>query len=95
MELIAAVVILAILGILAQRFGYDSRDGVLSKEHDLSQVGLRWDATREQMRNPRARDTPRPLDVGPRRRRIRRSRSANRRAAESGVSTGRKLVADY
>ncbi len=62
MELIAAVVILAILGILAQRFGYDSRDGMHLEEYDLSRMGLRWDATRERMQDPLPVDTPRPLD---------------------------------
>jgi hypothetical protein len=62
MELIAAVVILALLGILAQRFGYDSRDGMHSKEHDLARIGLKWEAPRERMRHPRPVDTPRPLD---------------------------------
>ncbi len=62
MELIAAVVILAILGILAQRFGYDSRDGMHSQEHDLSRIGMRWDATHERMQHPLPVDTPRPLD---------------------------------
>ena len=62
MELIVAVVILALLGILAQRFGYDSRDDMPSKEHDLSRIGVRWDAARERMRPPLPVDTPRPLD---------------------------------
>ncbi len=62
MELIVAVVILAILGILAQRFGYDSRDGMHSQEHGLSRLGVQWDATRERMQYPLPVDTPRPLD---------------------------------
>lgn len=43
MELIAAVVILALLGVLSQRFGHDSRDGVHSEEDDLARDGLAWD----------------------------------------------------
>jgi hypothetical protein len=48
MELIVAVVILALLGVLTQRFGYDSRDGMRSKEYDLARCGVVWDSPREQ-----------------------------------------------
>ncbi len=50
MELIAAVFIIALLSVLAQRFGYDSQDGVRSAEYQLSLCGVFWDEPRTQAR---------------------------------------------
>lgn len=49
MELFVAVVILALLGVLATRFGYDSRDGMPSKEYDLARYGVAWETPRAQV----------------------------------------------
>jgi hypothetical protein len=59
MELIVAVVILALLGVLTQRFGYDSRDGMRSKEYDLARCGVSWDTPREQARRRASDNTTR------------------------------------
>ena len=37
-----AVVILLALWVLAARYGYDSRDGMRSKEEDLASYGITW-----------------------------------------------------
>jgi hypothetical protein len=42
MEAIGFVVALAILGLLAARFGRDSRQGLRSKEHELAAYGVTW-----------------------------------------------------
>jgi hypothetical protein len=41
-ELIVFVAALFCLGVLAIRFGYDSRTPAPSKEHDLVNFGLSW-----------------------------------------------------
>ncbi len=43
MELIVFVVVLSCVGVLAMRFGYDSRMPAPSKEHDLANFGLSWE----------------------------------------------------
>jgi hypothetical protein len=58
MELIVAVVILALLGVLSLRFGHDSRDGAHSQEHDLARIGLVWDAPPARDRHAEATVTP-------------------------------------
>ena len=42
MELIVFVAALLFVGVLAMRFGYDSRMPAPSKEHDLANFGLSW-----------------------------------------------------
>lgn len=43
MELLIAFLALVALGLLAARFGYDSRDGYRSHEHELASYGMTWD----------------------------------------------------
>jgi|SRR5918912_4589000 hypothetical protein len=43
MELVFFVAALCLLGILALRFGYDSRFVPYSKEHELAGYGMRWE----------------------------------------------------
>ena len=43
MELIIFVAVLCIVGVLAMRFGYDSRVTAYSKEEDLASLGLSRD----------------------------------------------------
>jgi hypothetical protein len=45
MDLLVCVVILCVLGYLAARFGYDSREAPHSKEHDLANFGMEWGLT--------------------------------------------------
>ena len=42
MEAIVFVIVLAALGLLAARFGADSRDGLVSEEHHLAAHGVTW-----------------------------------------------------
>jgi hypothetical protein len=44
MELLVIVFALCMLGLLATRFGYDSRDGLRSREEDAASTGMIWDA---------------------------------------------------
>lgn len=46
MELIVAVAVLAVLGVLSVRFGQDSRESMYAEEHNFARVGLAWDAPR-------------------------------------------------
>lgn len=43
MDLVVLVVALCALGLLAIRFGRDSRDLLRTKEHELEARGYRWD----------------------------------------------------
>ena len=43
MELILAIAGLVIFAVLAVRYGYDSREGIYSKEQELASYGLTWD----------------------------------------------------
>lgn len=43
MELAAFIVGLCLIGILAMRFGYDSRSAPYSKEHEMAGYGVRWE----------------------------------------------------
>ena len=42
MEAIVAVALLAVVGVLAVRFGADSRDGLGSKDRELATHGVTW-----------------------------------------------------
>ena len=42
MEFVVIVSLVCLLGILANRFGYDSRDGVRSVEERLARRGFSW-----------------------------------------------------
>lgn len=42
MVLLGLVVFLIVLAILAERFGYDSREGMQSKEAELACFGMEW-----------------------------------------------------
>ncbi len=42
MEAIVAITILVLLAATAARFGYDSRDGMRTKDYDLSAAGMTW-----------------------------------------------------
>jgi hypothetical protein len=42
MELVIIVMGIGLLGVLAQRFGHDSRDGLHSKEEQLAATGMCW-----------------------------------------------------
>ena len=42
MEAIVAVAVLAVVGVLAVRFGADSRDGLGSKDRELATNGVTW-----------------------------------------------------
>jgi len=42
-ELIILVVTLSIVGVLAMRFGYDSRAPAQSKEQDVANLGMSWE----------------------------------------------------
>ena len=44
MELLVIVFALCVLGLLATRFGYDSRDGLRSREEEAAAAGMFWDA---------------------------------------------------
>ena len=51
MEAIVAVAALVALGVLALRFGVDSRDGFRGKDQELASYGVSWsDLTRDQGR---------------------------------------------
>jgi hypothetical protein len=43
-ELLVIVFALCVLGLLATRFGYDSRDGLRSHEEEAATAGMTWDA---------------------------------------------------
>lgn len=43
MELILAISGLIVFVVLAVRYGYDSREGIYSKEQELASYGLTWD----------------------------------------------------
>jgi hypothetical protein len=42
MELLVIVVALCVLGLLAAHFGYDSRDGLRSREEEAAAAGMTW-----------------------------------------------------
>jgi hypothetical protein len=42
MELLLGVTALVVLAVLAPRFGYDSREGIQSKEVELARFGMQW-----------------------------------------------------
>lgn len=42
MELLISVLLLILLAVLAVRFGYDSREGIQSKEAELARLGMNW-----------------------------------------------------
>ena len=42
MEVIVILTLCAALGVLSVRYGYDSRDGVGSKDQDLASRGVTW-----------------------------------------------------
>jgi hypothetical protein len=44
MELLVIVLGLCALGLLAGRYGYDSRSQLRSREHEAASFGLTWDA---------------------------------------------------
>jgi hypothetical protein len=44
MELLGICIALAVLALLALRYGYDSRPGIQSKEEELAWFGMTWDA---------------------------------------------------
>ena len=44
MELLVICAVMAIVVILALRYGYDSRSGIQSKEEELACFGMTWDA---------------------------------------------------
>ncbi len=48
MEGIVALAVLILFAAFAARFGHDSRDGLRSKEHELSLFGLTWGNGRAQ-----------------------------------------------
>ena len=54
MELIIFIAALCVVGVLATRFGYDSRPTAHSKEEGLASLGLSWDQAGTTLR-----DTPR------------------------------------
>jgi hypothetical protein len=43
-ELLVIVFALCVLGMLAARFGHDSRDGLRSPEEEAAATGMIWDA---------------------------------------------------
>lgn len=43
MEFLIGFAILGVLAVLALLFGHDSRDGYVTKEHDLARLGIRWE----------------------------------------------------
>jgi hypothetical protein len=45
MELVIIVLLLCTLGILANRFGVDSRPSLSSREQELAGFGCRWDVS--------------------------------------------------
>jgi len=42
MELLFSVLMLIVFAVLAVRYGYDSREGMQSKEHELACFGMQW-----------------------------------------------------
>jgi hypothetical protein len=44
MELLVIVLALCVLGLLASRYGYDSRDGLRSHEEEAAVTGMTWEA---------------------------------------------------
>ncbi len=56
MELVLIALGLCLLGVLATRFGVDSRDSIRSKEHELAGFGWQWNEPIQPQRNtPRQR----------------------------------------
>ena len=53
MELIIFIAALCVVGLLAMRFGYDSRPTAYSKEEDLASLGLNRDQTGSTLRDTR------------------------------------------
>jgi hypothetical protein len=43
MEALIVALALVALAILSLRFGWDSRDGIRSREHELARQGMTWD----------------------------------------------------
>jgi hypothetical protein len=44
MEFLVIVLGLCVLGLLAERYGYDSRGQLRSREEEAALVGMTWDA---------------------------------------------------
>ena len=89
MELLGAIVLLALLGLLAGRFGYDSRPGLDSKESTLAARGMRWTDLGDGERSAAGDRPPVAVCGGAQRRGVRRGGARSWRAVKWGQEPGR------